>query len=174
MSVYLDKLKHRGPFGEFPEISIDSWPDPRLHAARPGDEIGASILAYVSQWSSHPSFPPDGPWDTRTGTINLPDLDEPRPDTDPVPRYKLKSAGFVGCVLFNAGSETSFPGWPVDPFNLEAVNTSAELVLAYQLKHGVHRKLPGAPHSGGQLRFPNPALQGSPITAVPRWSGAAS
>lgn len=172
MATFLDPTRHKTALGEYPEVSIDEgWPEPH-HIARPRDEIGQSIIDFANLYRGHPNLALS-PWDERTGTINLVPPDEVRPDTDPIPRYKLKSAGFVGCVLFNAGSETSFPGWPVDPFNLEAVNESAALVLAYQSKYGTNRKLSGSPHSGGQLRFPNPALAGSPISAVHRWAGAA-
>jgi hypothetical protein len=173
MPTFLDPTRHKTALGEYPEVSIDEgWPEPH-HIARPRDEIGQSIIDFANLYRGHPNLAPS-PWDPRTGTINLVPPDEPRPATDEIPRYRLRTTGFVGCNLFLSGQTTSFPGYPIDPFNLEAVNTSAELVLAYQSKYGTNRKLAGSPHSGGRLSFPNPALEGSPVSPVLRWAGAAS
>ena len=172
MPVFIDETKHRNAFGEFPEIVVDdSWPAAHLRA-RPRDELGAAILAYAAKWKDHPDFPPS-PWDTRRGDIYLPDLDQPRASTDPIPRWRLKEAAFLGCNLFNAGQEVNFPGYPVSPHTVEPINTSAELVLSYQVRFGTNRKLAGSPHQSGRLHFPNPALAGSPVSPVMRWAGAA-
>jgi hypothetical protein len=173
MPVFLDPTRRQPVFGTPVEVVIDTgWPEPHL-IARPRDELGQSIIDFANLYRGHSNLQ-ESPWDPRTGTISLVPPDEVRPDSDPLPRYRLRSAGFVGCNLFLAGQTTSFPGWPVDPFNLEPVNESAELVLAYQSKYGTNRKLAGSPHSAGRLSFPNPALAGSPISPVMRWAGAAS
>ena len=172
MPVFLDTSKHKTAFGDFPEVSVDGWPEAH-HAARPNDAIGAEIIAYAVRWRDHPNLP-EAPFDRRTGRINLVPPDEPRAPTDEVPRYRLKETGFVGCNLYLAGQETAFPGWPVHPYNLEAVNESGRLVLDYMRTYGAGQKLPGAPHHDNKLDFPNPALRGSPITPTLRWSGSAS
>jgi hypothetical protein len=172
MPLYLDTLKHRTPFGTYPQVAVDdTWPEPH-HAAQ--DEIGQRVIDFMKQWSAHPAFPPS-PWDERSGTIALIPLDEPRAATDEIPRYRMRETGFVGCNLFLAGQVTSFAGWIVNPWTVEAVNASAELVLAYQTKYGTNRKLSGQPYqSDGRLFFHNPALAGGPVSAVMRWAGAAS
>jgi hypothetical protein len=173
MPTFLDPTKHKTPFGTYPEISVDTgWPEPHL-IARPRDEIGESIIAFANLYRDHPNLQ-ESPWDPRTGTINLVPPDEPRPATDPIPRYRLRSTGFVGCNLFLAGQTASFPGYPIDPFNLEAVNPSAALVLTFMEKYGAGQKLAGQPYQSGRLNFPNPALRGSPISPTLRWAGAAA
>jgi hypothetical protein len=171
--IFLDPSR-KTPLGEFAEVILDEeWPSPDL-IARPRDELAQRVLDYAALYRSHPAFPPS-PWSNRRGDIHLPNLDEPQPETDEVPKYRVKSAAaFIGCNLFSSGMTASFAGWPVDPFNLEAVNESAELVLAYQSRYGTNRKLSGQPHQSGRLNFPNPALANSPIAPVMRWSGAAS
>ena len=173
MPVFLDPTRRQPVFGTPVEVVIDDgWPDPH-HVARPRDELGQSIIDFANAHRGDPRLAPS-PWDDRTGKINLVDPTEDRPSTDEVPRYKLKAAGYVGCNLFLAGQVASFSGYPIDPFNLEAVNESASLVLDYQVRFGTNRKLSGSPYSAGKLNFPNPALQGSPVSAVMRWAGAAS
>lgn len=174
MPVFLDPTRRQPVFGTPVEVVIDAgWPAPH-HIARDRDETGQDIVEFISRWRDHPNLQ-ESPFDPRTGTVNLVDPTEVRPELDEVPRYRVKSAAaFIGCNLFLSGQVASFAGWPISPFDLTAENESARLVLDYQSRFGTNRKLSGAPHSGGQLRFPNPALQGSPITAVPRWSGAAS
>jgi hypothetical protein len=172
MPVFLDPTRRQPVFGTPVEVVIDTgWPEPH-HVARPRDELGQSIIDFANKWRGHPNLQ-DGPWDSRTGTINLLPPDEPRPDSDPVPRYRVKSAAaFIGCNLFLSGQVASFAGWPVEPFNLAAENESARLVLDYQSRFGTNRKLSGQPHQSGRLNFPNPALEGSPVSPVMRWAGA--
>jgi hypothetical protein len=157
MSVYLDKLKHRTAYGSHPEVSVDSWPDPERHGARPGDQIGAAILAYVVANSGHENFPAS-PWSDRHGDIHLPDnLDEPPPEADPLPRWRLLEPAFLGPVLYSKGDEVNFPGWPIHPWAVEPVNSSAEKVLSYQTRFGSNRKLAGLAHSGRRLNLPDPS-----------------
>jgi hypothetical protein len=163
MASFLNPKGLKTALGQFPEVSVDdSFPEPGL-IARPNDAIGAAILAYAAAFSDHPNFPPS-PWDTRRGDIYLPDLDQPRASTDPIPRWRLKEAAFLGCNLYHAGQEVNFPGWPVNPHTLEPVNESAKLVLSYMTRHGGH-KLPSMPHEAGVLNLPNPATTfGSPLS----------
>src|SRR5204863_35515 len=88
-----------------------------------------AMSGFADRWRDHADFPAD-PWDDRTGTISLIPPDQPRPDTDPIPRYRLREVGFVGPNIFNARDEINYPGWPKHPSNLEAMNISAELVLS--------------------------------------------
>ena len=174
MPVFLDPTHRQPVFGTPVEIVIDTgWPEPH-HVARDRDETGRKIVEFISRWRGHPNLQ-ESPFDPRTGMINLVDPILPRPETDEVPRYRVKSAAaFIGPNLFASGSTASFPGWPVEPFNLEPMNTSAKLVLAYQTKYGTNRKLSGQPHQSGRLSFPNPALENSSVSPVMRWAGAAS
>jgi hypothetical protein len=171
MPVYLDKSKHRTAYGSHPEVSVDTWPDPDRHAARPGDEIGSAILAYVLANSGHANFPAS-PWSDRHGDIHLPNLDEPQPETDPIPVWRLLEDAFLGPSLYLKGQQVPWSGWPIHAWTVEPVNTSAEKVLAYLEKYGTNRKLAGQPHQSGRLFFPNPALEGSPVSPVMRWAGA--
>jgi hypothetical protein len=172
MPAFLNPRGHKTALGEYPSVDVpDGWPEPHL-IARPRDEIGAAIISYRDRWQDRENFPASF-WDDRTGTISLIPPDQPRPATDEIPRWRLRETGFVGCNLFLASQTTSFPGWPINPWTLEAVNTSAELVLAYIEKYGAGQKLAGLPHQSGRLNFPNPALRGSPISPTLRWAGAA-
>jgi hypothetical protein len=157
MATFLDPTKHKTPLGEYPTVSVDdSWPDPGL-LARKNDELGQRILDYAAKWKDHPNFPPS-PWDDRTGTISLIPPDQPRPETDPMPRYRLREDAFLGPSLYSKGQEVPFAGWPVRPFTLEPMNESAERVLSYMTRYGAGRTLPGQPHAAeGVLSFPNPA-----------------
>jgi hypothetical protein len=173
LPTFLDPTKRKTLFGTYPEISVDTgWPEPHL-IARPRDEIGESIIAFANLYRDHPNLQ-ESPWDPRTGRINLIPPDQARAATDEIPRYRLKETAFVGCNLFNAGQETSFQGWPVNPGTLEAENESARLVLSFMERYGTGQKLPGMPHQSGRLNFPNPALRGSPISPTLRWAGAAA
>jgi hypothetical protein len=164
MPIFLNPLGHKTVTGELPTVVIDAaWPDEHL-TARPNDDVGAAIIRYRDANEHHPLFPPS-PWDDRVGDIFLPDLDgEARAATDPIPRYRLKEDAFLGPSLFTAGAEVNFPGWPVRPHTLEAVNESAERVLSYQTRYGAGRTLPGMPHQAGVLCLPNPATTfGTPL-----------
>ena len=171
MATFLDPTKHKTPLagGEFPTVSVDTgWPDPHL-IARPNDAIGQSIIDYKKKWSAHRDFP-DGPFDTRRGEIYLPDLDRPRPDTDPMPRYRLREDAFLGPSLYSKGTEVNYAGWPVRPATLEPMNASAELVLSYMAKCSPGRTLLGMPWAG-VMNLPNPALAGTPQNYTHRASG---
>jgi hypothetical protein len=174
MPVFLDPTRHKTPLGEHPEVDLpEGWPEPH-HIARPRDELGQRIIDFANQYRDHPNLAAS-PWDDRTGTISLIPPDQPRPATDEIPRYRMRETGFVGCNLFLAGQVTSFAGWIVNPWTVEAVNASAELVLAYQSKYAAGQKLAGQPYqSDGHLHFENPALRASPIRPTLRWAGAAS
>jgi hypothetical protein len=174
MPVFLDQTRRQPVFGTPVEVVIDDgWPEPH-HIARPRDELGQSIIDFANLYRGHPNLAPS-PWDPRTGRIHLFPPDEVRPETDEVPKYRVRvPAAFIGPNLFSAGMVASFAGWPVEPFNLEPVNESARLVLDYQARFGTNRKLSGQPHQSGRLHFENPALAGSPISPVMRWAGAAS
>jgi hypothetical protein len=157
MASFLNPKGLKNALGEFPTVSVDTgWPEPHL-IARPRDEIGEAIIAYAKKWGAHPDFP-ESPWDTRRGEIYLPDLDQPRAETDPMPRYRLKEDAFLGPSLYSKGQEVDYAGWPVRPFTLEAMNESAELVLRYMTRVAPGRTLPGSPHECGVLVLPNPAL----------------
>jgi len=173
MPSFINPRGHKNVLGEYPSVDVpDGWPEPHL-IARPRDAIGEAIISFANLYRDHPNLQ-ESPWDPRTGTINLVPPDEPRAATDEIPRYRLKETAFVGCNLFNAGQETSFPGWPVNPGTLEAENESARLVLSFMERYGAGQKLPGMPHQSGRLNFPNPALRGSPISPSLRWAGAAA
>jgi hypothetical protein len=170
MPVFLDPTRRQPVFGTPVEVVIDAgWPEPH-HVARDRDETGRKIVEFISQWRGHPNLQ-ESPWDPRTGTINLVPPDEPRPETDPVPLYRVKdAAAFIGCVLYTRDQVVPFPGWPAAPYAL-AENESASLVLEYIQKFGTDRKLSGQPHQSGRLFFWNPALVTSPISPVMRWAG---
>jgi hypothetical protein len=171
MATFLNPHGRKTSLGEMSPVSVDAgWPDAHL-VARPNDAIGAAILAYHDKWQHHRNFPTN-PWDERQGDIYLPDLDgEPRPETDPVPRYRLREDAFLGCNLFMTGQEVSFAGWPVRPHTLVAINASAERVLSYQSRYGAGRTLPGMPHTAGKLNLPNPATTfGNPQNYMVRGS----
>jgi hypothetical protein len=173
--VFLDPTRRQPVFGTPVEVAVDTgFPGLEL-IARDRDELGQSIIDFANKWCGHPNLQ-ESPWDPRTGTINLVDPTEPRPETDPIPLYRVKSvAAFIGPNLFASGSVAAFAGWPVDPFNLAAENESARLVLDYQSRFGTNRKLAGQPYrSDGRLHFENPALANSSIAQVFRFSGAAS
>jgi hypothetical protein len=157
MPVFMNPTARKTFTGEMPTVAVDDgWPDADL-VARPNDATGAAIIAYRDKWQEHPNFPAS-PWDDRAGDIFLPDLDgEARAVTDPVPRYRLKENAFLGPNLYMAGQEVNFPGWPVRPHTLVAINASAERVLSYQSRYGAGRTLPGMPHQAGVLNLPNPA-----------------
>ena len=164
MATFLNPKGHKTALGQFPEVSVDdSWPDAGL-IARPNDAIGEAIISYARLNSGHPDFPPS-PWDPRRGDIYLPDLDQPRAATDPVPRYRTREATFIGPNLFNAGKIVAYPGWPANPHTLEAQNEGAKLVLSYMERHGAGHRLAGLPHDAGVLNLPNPATTfGSPLS----------
>jgi hypothetical protein len=172
MPTFLDPTKHKTPLGEYPEVSIDTgFPEPHL-IARDRDELGQSIIDFANKWRGHPKLQ-ESPWDDRVGRINLVDPTEPRPATDEVPKYRVvEAAAFIGSVLYLKDQVVPFAGWVVNPWAVEAVNESAELVLAYQSRYGTNRKLSGQPHQSGRLFFHNPALEGSPVSPVMRWAGA--
>lgn len=173
MATFLNPRGFKNAMGEFPEVSVDEgWPDPGLGlVARPGDQTGAAILAYQKKWSGHVAFP-DSPWSDRHGKIYLPpDLDHPGPDSDPVPRYRMKEFGALGPGVYAKGAEVNFSGWPRNPSLLEAVNTSASLVLDYMARCA-GRPLPATmPHSNGVLNLPSPGLDGVPQNYSHRASG---
>src|SRR4051794_21538314 len=111
MPVFINPLGHRDPFGKLPEVTVDfGWPEPHL-IARPGDTQGEAIIEFANQYRDHPEVQ-SGPWDDRTGTINLIRPNEKRPATDEVPRWKLKLAGYVGAALYPAGALLEHPHWP--------------------------------------------------------------
>jgi hypothetical protein len=169
VATFLDSTKHKTPYGDYPSVSTEGWPEPHW-IARPRDDLGAAIIAYQKKWSGHAAFP-DSPWDTRRGKIHLPDLDQPRPDTDPVPKYRLRAFGQLGPNIYLAGTELFFPGWPTRPSLLEPVNTSAELVLSYMAR-SAGRPLPATmPHSGGVLNLPSPGRDDVPQNYLHRASG---
>jgi hypothetical protein len=161
MATFLDTTKHKTPLGEYPTVDVpDSWPEPHL-TARPRDTLGEKIIAYAAKWRDHPNFPPSH-WDDRTGTISLIPPNRPRPDTDPIPRYRMKEDAFLGPNLYSKGQEIDHAGWPARPSTLEPMNESAERVLDYMARCAPGRTLPGMPHTGGVLSLPSPALQGAP------------
>jgi hypothetical protein len=170
MPVFHDP-KRRTVTGDFQSVVIDAgWPPEGL-VARPNDALGAAILEYVARFKNHPAFPPDGPWDPRTGTINLIPPDQPRPESDEIPRYRLKEFGALGASVYAKGAEVNFSGWPRNPSLLEPMNASAELVLSY-MAGCAGRPLPATmPHSGGVLNLPSPGLDGVPQNYTHRASG---
>jgi hypothetical protein len=172
MPVFLDTTCGRDITGEFTKVTIDAgWPDAHL-TARPGDEIGQSIIDFAKLHRDHPKFPAS-PWDDRRGEIHLPNLDAPRAPTDEIPRYRLRETAVFNAVIYAAGAEVSSPSWPDKPGILEAVNESGKLVLSYMMRHAAGQKLSGLVLKDGQLFFPNPAARGSPISPTLRWAGAA-
>jgi hypothetical protein len=170
MAVFLDQTKHRTPYGEFPEVSTEAWPEQHW-LARPKDTLGEAVLAYSKKNRTHPNFPAS-PWSDRHGKIFLPpDLDHPGPDSDPIPRYRLKEFGAVGGVVYLAGAEFNFAGWPSRPSLLEPVNESAALVLSYMARCA-GRPLPATmPHSGFVLNLPSPGRDDVPQNYTHRASG---
>jgi hypothetical protein len=170
MATFLDPTKHKTPLGGYPEVSVDhGWPDAHL-IPRKNDPVGASIVAFIAKWRGHPNLA-DGPWDPRTGTISLVPPDQPRPDTDPIPRYRLREFGAVGPNVYAAGAELDFSGWPRNPSLLEPMNTSAELVLSYMARCA-GRPLPAMmPHANAVLNLPSPGLDRVPLNYSHRASG---
>jgi hypothetical protein len=170
VATFLDPTKHRTPYGEYPSVDVPSgWPDAHL-IARPRDQIGEAIIAYAKKWRDHPDFPAS-PWDDRTGTINLVPPDQPRPATDPIPRYRLREFGAVGPSVYPAGAQLDLSSWPRNPSLLEPMNTSAELVLSYMARCA-GRPLPAMmPHANGALNLPSPGLDGVPLNYSHRASG---
>jgi hypothetical protein len=170
MPVYLDPSKPKTPFGEHPEISTEEWPAPRW-TARPRDELGQAIIDYARRWRTHSNFPAN-PWSDRHGKIYLPDdLDQPQPETDEIPKYRTKEFGAIAGVVYAAGAEVNFPGWPTRPSLLEPMNESAELVLAFMARCA-GRPLPATmPHSGGVLNLPSPGRDNVPQNYMHRASG---
>jgi hypothetical protein len=65
MAVFLNPHGHKTPYGEFPEVSTNEWPEPHW-IARPRDEIGEAIVEFAKKWRGHPGLA-DGPFDPRTG-----------------------------------------------------------------------------------------------------------
>jgi hypothetical protein len=170
MPSFLNPRGFKNAMGEYPTVSVDDgWPEPHL-VARPNDVLGQQIIDYAKRYRLHPAFP-DSPWDARRGGIVLRDLDERRPDTDPIPRYRLREFGAVGPSVYSAGAELDYPGWPKNPSLLEPMNESASRVLDYMARVAPGRTLPGMPHSGGVLNLPSPSLFGTPQSATPRWAG---
>jgi hypothetical protein len=168
MATFLNPRAMKTAYGEYPTVDVpEGWPAPHL-IARKNDELGEQIIAYAKRWKDHSDFPPS-PWDTRTGTISLIPPDQPRPETDPVPLYRLKEDAFLGALLYLKGDEVPFAGWPIRAFTVEAMNESAKRVLSYQTRYGAGRTLPGQPHQAGVLNLPNPATTfGTPQNYVHR------
>jgi len=170
MATFLNPRGHKTPLGEFPTVSVDDgWPEPHL-LARPNDAIGAAIIEFAKKWRGHPNLQ-QSPWDDRTGSINLLPPDQPRPETDPVPRYRLKEFGVLGASVYAAGAELDYPGWPTRPSLLEPMNESATRVLDY-MAGSAGRALPASmPHANGVLNLPSPALDNVPQNYSHRASG---
>jgi hypothetical protein len=170
MPTFLNPKGHKNSFGHFPEVSVDdTWPDAGL-IARPNDVLGQKILDYQKRWSGNENFP-SSPWDDRAGTISLIPPDEVRPATDPIPRYRMREDGFIGCNLYLKNQEVAFAGWPVRPHTLQPINESAERVLSYMNRYGAGRTLPKMPHQAGVLCLPNPATTfGTPQSYMIRGS----
>jgi hypothetical protein len=166
LATFLDPTKHRTPYLEFPSVSTESWPEPHW-IARKNDPVGASIVAFIAKWRGHPGLA-DGPWDPRTGTINLVPPDQPRPETDPVPKYRLREFGALGASVYAKGAEVNFAGWPARPSLLEPVNESAERVMDYMARCA-GRPLPASmPHSGAVLNLPSPGRDDQPLNYAHR------
>jgi hypothetical protein len=169
MATFLDPTKHKTPYGLYPEVTAESWPAPHL-LARPNDAIGAAIIEFAKKWRGHPNLQ-QSPWDDRTGTINLVPPDQPRPETDEMPKYRLREFSALNGVVYAAGAEISYPGWPRNPSLLEPINRSGELVLDY-IARCAGRPLPASmPHSGGVLNLPSPGLDNMPQNYTHRASG---
>jgi hypothetical protein len=168
MATFLNPRGHKNALGEYPSVDVpDRWPEPHL-IARPRDEQGQRILDFAALYRSHPDFPAS-PWDPRVGDISLVPPDQPRPDRDPIPRYRLKEDAFLGPALYSKGQELDYASWPVRPSTLEAMNESAERVLNYMTRFGAGRTLPGQPYNAeGVLNLPSPALFGTPQNYVHR------
>ena len=168
MATFLNSRGHKNVLGEYPSVDVpDGWPEPHL-IARPRDEQGQRILDFAALYRSHPDFPAS-PWDPRVGDISLVPPDQPRPEKDEMPFYRIKENGFLGPNLYNARDEVKFSGWPKFPSNLEALNQSAKLVLVYQSRYGAGGTLPGQPHTAeGVLNLPSPAGVGTPQNYVHR------
>ena len=150
-------------------MSTEGWPEPHW-IARKNDPVGASIVAFIAKWRGHPGLA-DGPWDPRVGTINLVPPDQPRPETDEIPKYRMKEFGALGPGVYDKGAELNYAGYPRNPSNLEAVNTSASLVLGYMAR-SAGRPLPGTmPHANGVLHLPSPGLDSTPLNYSHRASG---
>ncbi|MGY4351228.1 hypothetical protein ACVWXM_007721 [Bradyrhizobium sp. GM7.3] len=159
MAIFLNPNRP-GPHGP-QEVTCDGWPADHLQAR---DEIGAAIIAYRDRWMEHPEFPPS-PWSPRRGAVHLPDLDNPEPEHDERPRYRLKAFGAVGAASYLAGTVLPIDHWPTNLWNLEPVNSSAERVVAYVNKFVLGRRMPGQPYdrARGQLSLPDPTtLEGKP------------
>lgn len=169
MPVFLDPTKRKTPLGEYVQIDLpEGWPEAH-HIARPRDELGQSIIDHANRFRDHPSLAPS-PWDDRTGTINLVDPTEVRPELDEMPRYRVADiAAFIGCVMYTKDQVVGWGGWPAAPYALTAENESARLVLEYMQRHGTGQKLTGQPYQSGQLFFPNPALRSNGIGPMVRW-----
>jgi hypothetical protein len=167
MSSFINPKGLKNALGEYPTVDVpEGWPAAHL-VARPRDEQGQRILDFAALYRSHPDFPPS-PWDPRVGDISLIPPDQSRPEKDEMPFYRIKENGFLGPNLYNARDEVKFSGWAKFPSNLEALNQSAKLVLAYQSRYGAGR-LPGQPHTAeGVLNLPSPALFGTPQNYVHR------
>jgi hypothetical protein len=170
VATFLDRTKHKTPYGEYPEVSTEAWPEQHL-IARPRDDLGHSIVEFARLHRRHPNFPAS-PWSDRHGKIYLsPDLDEPEPEFDAVPRYRLKEFGALGACVYAKGAEVNFLGWPARPSLLEPVNESAERVMGYMARCA-GRPLPGTmPHSGGVLNLPSPGRDDVPQNYTHRASG---
>jgi hypothetical protein len=171
MPVFLDPTRRQPVFGTPVEIDLpEGWPDPERHVARPRDELGEKIILYAKANGARPDFPAS-PWDSRRGEIHLPDLDQPRPATDEVPKYRVADiAAFIGCVMYTKDQVVPFAGWPSAPYAVAAENESTRLVLEYMTKFSSGQKLTGMPYQNGQLFFPNPALRSNAMMPTVRWS----
>src|SRR5882757_4272949 len=151
MSKFLNP-RQQTPFG-LEEVICDTWPAPHL-IARPGDALGAAIVAYAAKWRDHPDFP-EAPWDPRRGEVHLRDLDG-APDTseDEPPRYRVKAFSGVNGTLYNANSEIEYHHWLNRNnsrlmSNLEPLNESARRIWEYTDKFVGGRQMTGQPYSLG-------------------------
>jgi len=90
MPKYLS-TKDRSPYGGPAEVICDGWPGPDL-VAREGDAIGEVIIEYVKKFKGRAGFPAS-PYSERHGEVHLPNLDQPEPEYDERPRYRLRDVG---------------------------------------------------------------------------------
>jgi hypothetical protein len=152
MPKYLS-TKDVSPYGGPAEVICDGWPGPHL-VAREGDAIGEAIIAYVKRFKDHPDFPAS-PYSERHGEIFLPDLDQPQPETDERPRYRLKEIGVVNSMPAPAGFEFDFDFWPPHGQlrNYEPINESARRVHKFRLKYANRPSLPRQPYDSARQQL---------------------
>jgi len=92
-------------------------------------------------------------------------------ESEMTPRYRVTKDCVVGSVLYMAGAEFRWDGWPVTPAGddaIEAANEAGARILRYWRKHRQTPGCPSSPYATKHGRFYLPAqIQDPHVTRLP-------